>query len=451
MSPARRGLSTVFLVFLILSGLVARATAADGSWEERTRSGEWAFARGDFETAEVEFQAALDLAAKFGPDDPRLEESLRNLARVCEFQSKLDRAEPLYQLLLAAEEHRLGKDSPQLLSTLAAIARTAIPSGDHPTAMESLHRYVEIAGSLEEVPNPDQYRAMLSTMARMEMINDNGPEGLRYQRKATGLAMEDSWLELEDKIAALENLVRMEFQFGDAGAGRDAVRRKAALLRQADREAAAAAAVLGGARMALDAGAFDMAVELVSDLKREDLDEQQLLSAAEIKAGALYSGLRISAADLGALYAGAREGPQYREVAAAYEELFELQERQFPSDDPRIRVTLTRIVKISLLRGRLGEAIDADQKVIEMLRRTTDRRALAEALEEHLEILRLDPSQKDAALRCSAELIAVSEELWGSESRSLVPLLKTRYNLLIEAHRKKEARKLKKRIRALER
>jgi Tfp pilus assembly protein PilF len=43
---------------------------AQSSWSTHTRAGEYAFARGDLERAEKEFQAALEIAQGL-PDEPR--------------------------------------------------------------------------------------------------------------------------------------------------------------------------------------------------------------------------------------------------------------------------------------------------------------------------------------------------------------------------------------------
>jgi tetratricopeptide (TPR) repeat protein len=127
--------------------LMAVPAAAQTNWGGRTSAGEWAFSRGNFERAEAEFRAALEIAQEFPEDDVRLEESLRNLGRLYEHQSLFDKAEPMYLLLLAAEEHRVGPDSPEILDTLAALARVSVPSGDHPVAIDSLERFVAISDS----------------------------------------------------------------------------------------------------------------------------------------------------------------------------------------------------------------------------------------------------------------------------------------------------------------
>ncbi len=136
--------STTILVIAILT---AGAAGAQNTWSTHTNAGEYAFARGDLKRAESEFQSALEIAQTLPAGDRRLETSLENLARLYEHESDFNRAQPLYQLLLAATEFRLGTEDPALLGVLFAVARVSQPMGDWPTVEESLKRFAAIAGA----------------------------------------------------------------------------------------------------------------------------------------------------------------------------------------------------------------------------------------------------------------------------------------------------------------
>ena len=110
-----------------------------------TRGAEYAFARGQMGPAESGFQKALEIAQAFPPGDLRLEVSLENLGRFYEHQSQFAKAQPLYQLLLAAQEYRVGPDDPALLNTLFIVARVSQPLGDLPTVESCLTRFDAIA------------------------------------------------------------------------------------------------------------------------------------------------------------------------------------------------------------------------------------------------------------------------------------------------------------------
>jgi len=441
------------LVMLMMVMLSTPIFLAAESWGEHIRAGEIAFAYGRFEIAEKEFKAALKMAQTFGEDDSRLEESLRDLARLYEHQDNFDRAEPLYQLLLAAQEHRLGTHSPELLDSLAALARTAIPSGDHPVALESLQRYLEIAGGLKEIPNEDQYRAILSTLARMEAINKDGENAIRHQREATRLTVENPGLEDSEKVAALENLARMEFKYGESSKGGAAILKEVEILEDSEDPSAASSVLLSGAQTALDAGAWDTAAGLAASAMDMELSDGEELKATRIRAQALWKKVRISASEISALAAAGEESPERRSAAEALQKLRAMEAEQLDPHDPASISTIRSLVRVSLLRGRLDDALGYQQDLVGLQREISGPASAAtiSALKERLEILRLDPKGLNEAVGAGRELIAAEEQGWGEKDSRLLPTLKSQYNLLVEAHERREARKLKKRIRKLER
>lgn len=444
-------LRTLSLLLLGLFVLPQTLPAAD-TWSEHTRAGEWAFVHGRMDSAETEFRAALKIAQSLSEDDPRLEESLRNLGRLFEHQGELDRAEPLYQLLLAAEEHRLGEDSPEILETLAALARTAIPAGDHPVAMESLRRYLRIASGLDQVPNEDQYCAVLSTLAHMEAINEEGDAAILHQRQATERALSNPGLETSDRVAALENLARFEFRFGDAAKGEAAIRRESKLLAGDSEPAAARNVLLAGAQTALDQGAWEAAAHLAEAVPAEALSPEEKYQQARIRADALWKSVRLSSSELVALAAAADNTPERQAADAALEELLDL-ERRDQAFGSGIDQTLGSLVRVSLLRGRVDEALKYQEEIIQLRAGKTGKSSTPtiEALKDRLELVLLDPSHIDQAVQAGRALIAAEESAFGENSPELLPDLRRQLEILVEAREKREARKLKKRIRKLER
>ncbi len=101
-----------FRVFPMFAAILFAAAVAhaQADWATVTRGAEYAFARGQMARAEAGFQQALEIAQTFPPGDRRLETSLENLGRFYEHQSSFAKAQPLYQLLLAAQEYRVGTD-----------------------------------------------------------------------------------------------------------------------------------------------------------------------------------------------------------------------------------------------------------------------------------------------------------------------------------------------------
>ncbi len=85
----------------LLVGLVclalwpAHAFAQGGQWNTLNAAGIEAYQRGDYAEAEKQWSAALKEAEGFGPQDPRLATSLKDLAGLYHDQGRYAEAEPL--------------------------------------------------------------------------------------------------------------------------------------------------------------------------------------------------------------------------------------------------------------------------------------------------------------------------------------------------------------------
>ena len=95
---ARLSLLGVFWLGVFCVALIAaQALAQANLWEEHINAGVEAYQLGDNREAEKQFFAAVGEAEKFGPEDPRLAQSLNNLAGLYNAQGKYAEAEPLYR------------------------------------------------------------------------------------------------------------------------------------------------------------------------------------------------------------------------------------------------------------------------------------------------------------------------------------------------------------------
>jgi Flp pilus assembly protein TadD len=75
-------------------------------WNENTKMGQGALIRGDYVKAERFFSGALADAQKLGKTDPRLAQSLNDLAMMYHSLGRLTEAEPLYRKAIAIDEKR---------------------------------------------------------------------------------------------------------------------------------------------------------------------------------------------------------------------------------------------------------------------------------------------------------------------------------------------------------
>ena len=197
------------VVVLVIATIAAFPADAQDSWSTHTNAGEYAFARGDLDRAESEFQAALEIAQGFPAGDTRLETSLENLARLYEHESDFDRAQPLYQLLVAAKEFRLGEEDPALLSSLYAVARVSQPMGDLPTVESSLQRFAAIAEASGKA-DPRQRWQVLQMLARMQTIQGEPERAVEWQRQAAEAIVKDREATSGERIDVLVSLAEME-------------------------------------------------------------------------------------------------------------------------------------------------------------------------------------------------------------------------------------------------
>ena len=82
-----------------------------------------AYNSGDYREAEKQLKAALKSSRDFASNDPKLMNTLRDLAQVYRAQSKYAEAEPLMERHLALKERFLGKFHPDLAKDLDQLGR----------------------------------------------------------------------------------------------------------------------------------------------------------------------------------------------------------------------------------------------------------------------------------------------------------------------------------------
>ncbi len=100
MCDARQDMKPVFFATLCLAICAAQVVAQTTSWEELTNAARTADQQGWHDEAEKHYQAAIDKAETFGPQDPRLATSLENLGIFYFSQPKHPEAEGLFRRAL---------------------------------------------------------------------------------------------------------------------------------------------------------------------------------------------------------------------------------------------------------------------------------------------------------------------------------------------------------------
>ena len=439
--PATKGARMRFRIVALslLALLSAGAAAAQSDWDSHTRTGEYAFARGDFPRAEAEFRAALEIAQKLPAGDPKLEVSLDNLARFYENRSDFDRALPLYQLELAAAEMRVGDDDPALLPMLLAVARTAQPMGEVPTVEKSLTRYAQIAEA-SGAADPDPWWAALSMLARMEAIQERPEEALRWQRRAVEV-LEDATRPTDaERADAKETLAHMEIVAGNGDEAETLLVEVARLRTAEDGTDGTGATMAEGAAVAYGAGEMETA-ESLADLALDDSPNSEAeLAARRVLADVSWARVGRGTDNLDVLLAAASES---QELELASQRLAALEALQNPPD----RETFARLVQVEALRGRPAEAAKWQRRILDLPLAQAD----ALAAREDLVLLLAAAGELDQALAENAEILAALDAQYGPDDRRLAPVLQQRIDLLTRAGNKKEAKQVRKRLKKLTR
>ncbi len=439
-----RQLPLLFFVFVLaITPVIAQST-----WDSHTRTGEYAFAVGDAERAEQEFQAALRIAQKLPPPDQRLETSLGNLARLYEHQGKFAKALPMYQLQVASSEVRLGPDSPELLQGLIGLSRVAMQSGDIPTAEEALQHYSSIAKS-SGAADPGQYWVALSMLARTLTLQERDDEALSAQREAVAVLDSAHGPTEIERATALESLAQMELRHGTADAAENLLVR-AAELRASDDEGGSVAAMLtAAAGTAFGAGEFDVADRLAARAMTATIDEDLEPSGVEkLQADIAWMRVRRGSKNLSDLYLGASPGP---ELDAAYDRLMKVHDATGKDADPTITgENLSRLAQVAALRGEAADSAHWQRLFVGLqLEVNGANSAGAMAAQKNLIGLFMAADLPDRAVTANTWLITVQERVWGEDSLRLRPALERQLDLLTQTGPKKQAKAVKKRLKKL--
>lgn len=435
-------------VVLLLGGLALPLAAAgpdDARWQAHTERGEYAFAVGNMAVAEQELRAALEIAKRFPEGDRRLETSLANLGRLLEHRGRLDDAQPLYQLELAAREARLGPAHSALLEPLAAVARVALASGDAPTAEASLERYLEIAEATGEA-DPRQHRLVLDLLARQRTILGRPEEALPLKRRSVVLLDADPSLTDEERAEAMEQLARLEIAHGDAAAAEAAVTAAAAVRAKAG--APTAGLLAGAAREALAAGRAELAGDLAARALSADPDAGAELEARTVLAEAAWSAMPRGELRPSDLLGAGEDSPALAAAAEALAALLPLEEARYGPGSAEVVATLGRSALVAARRGRAAESVAAWRRVAAA---TPERSAEGREARAELVALLAASGDRAGAAEVNAALIAELEAAWGSEDPRLLEPLRRQQELLAELGQRREAKAVKKRIRQLER
>jgi hypothetical protein len=346
--------------------------------------------------------------------------------------------------MLVAQEARLGTKDPGLLGTLYAVARVSQPMGDLPTAKDSLVRYAEIAET-SGTADPRQHWQVLSMLARLEIVTDDNDEALQWQRRAVEAIAEDSGATEDERAAQLESLAQMELTAGEGRRAEMVLVRLATLREEEDEADAMARTMAEGSAAAFAAGEFETAERLAMRTLNADPELEAEKTARTVLAEISWARVNRGTDDLDILLAAAGDNEELHRADDRLRALTILEDGRNPK-------TLRRQVQVEVLRAQPAEAALHQRELLVILDEADGpTSAAALAARSDLVTLLAAAGENDGALAENADVLAAMESQYGADDPRLLPVLEQRLEILTAAGQKKQAKKVRKRIKKLAR
>jgi len=429
----------------ILVATVALPAAAQDAWQQHTSAGEWAFRTGDQARAEREFRAALEIAQTLPPESRRLEQSLYNLGRFYEEAQRADEAQVTYLLLLAAEEHSFGATSPVLLHALLAVARSSQAVGDLPQARDSLRRYLTIAEQAQVADAGQRWR-VLSMLSRMETLQQHDEEALSLQREAVAALATDEDAADVERAHQLETLAEMEILHGTPEAA-EGLLEQAVAARQAGDVGGALDMLAGAASTAMANGEPELAERLATRAAAIAGAEPVPLAVDQVLADVAWLRVQRGSASFSELLTVTGDQAELAEADRRLQALLDHQDQALVAGDQTRIETLDRLARTAAMMGDAGRAADWQRRVCDAIGDDDLERSLL--AEDALAYLLAEADRTAEALTVNTRLLDRISAAWPAGDPRLEPVLERQAGLLDAEGRSKEAKAVRKRIKAL--
>jgi len=346
----------------------------------------------------------------------------------------------MYQLLVAAREVRLGPEHPALLDPLFAVARVSQPTGDLPTVVDSLQRYAAIAEASGKA-DPRRHWQALQMLARMQTIQDDPEQALRWQRRAADVIGDDPAATAQERVDLLVSLAEMELVAENGPAAERTYAEIAELRTEKSGTDAFAETMAQGAETALAAAEFETAERLATRALDAEPDVDVELRARKVLAELSWIKVNRGTDDMENLLAAAADNEELVRASDRLRSLLVLE----AGDDV---VTLRRLAQVEALRGQPASAADWQRQLLDLV---ADDPEASAATRRDLVTLLAAGGRYDEALAENAAVLTELEARYGPSDKRLMPVLGQRLEICESAGNKKEAKKTRKRMKKIAR
>lgn len=119
----------LLLIFVLSACTKVETGGPQQRWQRASEAGSEAARKKRFKTAERHYSRAVQEAVAFGDNDPRLIQSLNDLAITFSHEKRMEEARITYLAVLKRQEHNFGRDSLELVPVLNRIVQLTCSGG----------------------------------------------------------------------------------------------------------------------------------------------------------------------------------------------------------------------------------------------------------------------------------------------------------------------------------
>ena len=189
--------------------LLKRTTDDEDVWRLRHDTAQAALQQGRYPEAVSLFDAAVERAGTFGPNDIRLAESLNGLAQAYRYRENYADAEPKARRSLAILETTLGNDHEGLLPSLISVAGIIQGTGKYAEAEQFYRRILAIRWGTPGTGS-EPARKTLENFAEVLTLVHTRDRRLDRALDAFWLSLAESHLKRETFLGMLDNLMSLQ-------------------------------------------------------------------------------------------------------------------------------------------------------------------------------------------------------------------------------------------------
>jgi hypothetical protein len=278
-------------------------------------------------------------------------------------------------------------------------------------------------------------------LARMQTVQEEPDQALVWQRRAAAVIGYDPAATTQERANVLESLAEMELVAGNGPAAERLYVEVAELRKEEDEADAFPDTMAQGAETALAAAEFETAERLAMRAVNAHPGRGAELQARTVLAELSWIKVNRGTNDMVNLLAAAADNEELVRARNRLRSLLVLE----GGDD---RTTLSRLAQVEALRGQPASAADWQRQLLDLV---ADDPAAATAARRDLVTLLAAAGRYDEALAENAAVLADLEARYGPSDKSLMPVLGQRLELYESAGNKKQAKKIRKRMKKLSR